>query len=263
MAFAFSGQEAIQALRDVASLLVSIICSVQAYRYARGYDKSRVRPWFSRWYGLAGIAGVLAFVVIGTRAFFYEPFRVPATSMAPSIEPGAYIVVKKWGYGNYAAYGVRLLRVEMSQPVRSGDVIVFEHPQGLGLQIVKRVVGLPGDRVSYFKKRLRINGSEVPVREAGEYRSKDGRRRSLLYRERIDGQEHDILIDPGTDSVRPPVWNFAFKENCDYRAGEFSCLVPDAHYFVLGDNRDHSDDSRAWGFVPARMVVGKVEHIFQ
>src|SRR5439155_495577 len=162
------------------ALLVAIICAIHSYRLARDY-RALKRPWYSRWYGLVGIVAAFAALALGTRAFLFEPFRFPSGSMTPSIEPRAHLIVKKWGYGNYGTYGVHLMRTGMSSEVQRGDIVVFEYPEDTALSYAKRVVGLPGDRISYYNKRLWINDQEAPLRPVGDYVHKDRPIRSLLF----------------------------------------------------------------------------------
>lgn len=245
------------------ALLVAVICAIHAYRLARDYRGLLRRPWYSRWYGLVGIGIAFAALLFGTRSFVFEPFRFASESMAPSIEPRAHLIVKKWGYGNYGTYGIHLARGAISSGVQRGDIVVFEHPEDTALSYAMRVVGLPGDRISYYNKRLQVNDQEVQIRQISDYVHKDRPIRSLQYLERLDGHEYAILIEPEAPVAPPSTRRFPFRELCVYTAAGLSCQVPHGHYFVLGDNRDNSADSRVWGFVPARNIVGKVQYIFQ
>src|SRR5437867_584802 len=245
---------------DAIALLVAIICAIHAYRLARDY-RALKRPWYSRWYGLVGLVAAFAALALGARAFLFEPFRLPSESMAPSIEPRAQLIVKKWGYGNYGTYGIHVVRTGMSSEVQRGDIVVFEYPEDASLNYARRVVGLPGDRISYYNKRLKINDEEVQIRRIGEYVHKDRVNPFLRYLELLGDHEYAILIEPEAPAVVPPVRAFPLSERCAYAAEGLSCRVPDGHYFVLGDNRDHSLDSRTWGFLPARTIIGKVQYI--
>ncbi len=247
---------------NAVALLVAIICAIHAYRLA-GDSRVIRRPWYSRWHGLVGIVAAFAALAFGGRAFLFEPFRLPSESMAPSIEARAHLIVKKWGYGNYGAYGIHLVRTGMSSEVRRGDIVVFEYPEDTALSYAKRIVGLPGDRISYYNKRLKINDEEVPIRRIGDYVHRDRAAPSLQYLERLGDREYAIRIEPEPPAGVPPVRAFPLSERCAYAAEGLSCRVPDGHYFVLGDNRDNSSDSRTWGFVPARNIIGKVQYILQ
>ena len=247
---------------DAILLLVAVICAIHAYRLARDYREVK-RPWYSRWYGLVVIVAAFAALAFGARAFLFEPFRFPSESMAPSIEPRAHLIVKKWGYGNYGTYGIHVARTGMSSALQRGDIVVFEYPADPSLSYVRRLVGLPGDRISYYNKRLKINDEEIRVRQIGDYVRKDRANPSVQYLERLGDQEHLILIEPEAPAVVPPAKAFPLSEQCAQTAEGLSCRVPDGHYFVLGDNRDNSSDGRAWGFVPARNIIGKVQYILQ
>jgi len=247
---------------DAIVLLVAMICAIHAYRLARDY-RALKRPWYSRWYGLVGIVAAFAALAFGARAFLFEPFRFPSESMAPSIEPRAHLIVKKWGYGNYGTYGIHAVRTGMSSEVQRGDIVVFEYPEDTSLSYAKRVVGLPGDRISYYNKRLKINDEEIQIRRIGDYVHNDRPIRSRQYLERLGDHEYAIIIEPEAPAVVPPVRAFPLSEYCAHTAEGLSCRVPDGHYFVLGDNRDNSSDSRTWGFVPARNIIGKVQYVLQ
>src|SRR5216684_3721864 len=189
---------------DAIVLLVAIICAIHAYRLARDY-RALKRPWYSRWYGLAGIVAAFGALAFGARAFFFEPFRFPSESMAPSIEPRAHLIVKKWGYGNYGTYGIHVVRTGMSSGLQRGDIVVFEYPEDTALSYAKRVVGLPGDRISYYNKRLKVNDEEIQVRRIADYVHKDRSIPSLQYLERLGDHEHAILIEPEAPAAVPIV----------------------------------------------------------
>lgn len=239
----------------LAGLAVGIAAAVHAYRLARSYNWE-MRPWFSSWYGLVGIVATFAAITFGVRAFLFEPFRIPGSSMAPAIEPRAYLVVKKWGYGDYEAYGIRLLRKKISAPIQRGDIFVFKYPEDPRLNYAKRVVGLPKDRISYRNKKLSVNDEEAPLRNVGTY--EDLNTRYIQYSERLGDREYFVLLAPGTLSLAPIAKTW---DGCVHSNEGISCNVPDGHYFVLGDNRDNSNDSRMWGFVPEVNLVGKVVYI--
>jgi signal peptidase I len=243
---------------DAALVLVGIVCAVQAYRFCRDSRVLR-RPWYGRWPGLLAILAAFAALALGVRAFVFEPFRFPSNSMLPSIEPGARLIVKKWGYGNYKAYGFHFARTAISSELNRGDIVVFEYPEDRTLSYAKRIVGLPGDRIAYFSKRLWVNDREAPRSAIADGTLRVPR--SLRYLERLGGREYPILIEPDAPFSVPVVKAFPFKERCTFTAEGLSCPVPEGHYFVLGDNRDNSADSRVWGFVPARNIVGVVEYI--
>jgi len=184
-------------------------------------------------------------IVFVLRSFVVEPFRIPSGSMLPSLQIGDFILVNKF------IYGVRLPIVDakiisISSPDR-GDVMVFRFPHDESINYIKRVVGLPGDNIEYREKKLYINGEAVQRQPAAEPPAPEatrGRESIAHYRETLDGLEHSIL----TDTAKPST-NMSFS-------------VPDNHYFVMGDNRDYSNDSRYWGFVPEDNIIGKAFFIW-
>jgi signal peptidase I len=175
------------------------------------------------------------------RSFVVEPFRIPSGSMMPTLLVGDFILVNKF------TYGLRLpivnLKVTEGTPPQRGDVVVFKFPQNKSTDYIKRVVGLPGDRIGYYDKTLHVNGDPVPVESLGVYHTdKEGGARmngALIKRELLSGAPHRILIQAGKPAV------------------EGESVVPEGHYFVMGDNRDNSNDSRYWGFVPEDLLVGR------
>jgi signal peptidase I len=180
--------------------------------------------------------------------------------MRPSIEPGDRLIVKKWGYGNYGTLGIHFMRTGISSEVRRGDVVVFESPERKSVHYAMRVVGLPGDTVAYFSKRLWVNDQEVPRTRTPDYVRRDRSSGTPQYRERLGEYEYLVLIEAEAAFI-PPVKAFPFEDRCTFTKEGMSCRVPAGRYFVLGDNRDDSSDSRAWGFVPAANIVGKVQYI--
>lgn len=241
--------------------VLAIVCSVCAYRFARSYPDDRPRPMYSRWWGLlAAIAGavVLAF---GVRSFLFEPFRFPSGSMLPTIPPKAVLIVQKWGYGNHGTYGVHLLRTPMSAPLERGDVIVFEFPPNRSFAYAKRLIGLPGDKVEYKGKKLSINGVPVDQRPTTVPVDLQMGSRESAFVETLNGVEYTILVDRNFRSPADEPAAHPFQDRCQHDAEGLTCLVPEGHYFTLGDQRDNSLDSRQWGFVPASHIIGKVVFI--
>src|SRR5258708_276890 len=224
---------------DAILLLVAVICAIHAYRLARDYREVK-RPWYSRWYGLVVIVAAFAALAFGARAFLFEPFRFPSESMAPSIEPRAHLIVKKWGYGNYGTYGIHVARTGMSSALQRGDIVVFEYPADPSLSYVRRLVGLPGDRISYYNKRLKINDEEIRVRQIGDYVRKDRANPSVQYLERLGDQEHLILIEPEAPAVVPPAKAFPLSGQLAQTPQAFSFPIPDGPYFLLAPPLDHT-----------------------
>ena len=180
---------------------------------------------------------VLLFVLV-IRSFVFEPFRIPSGSMMPTLLEGDFIFVKKY------AYGLRLpvtetKFIETGDP-RRGDVIVFRLPSDPSINYIKRVVGLPGDTIVYERQRLTINGEVIDLKP-GESASA----RAPVFVENLDGRVHDILVTNPEFSTRDGIYR-----------------VPDGHYFVMGDNRDRSKDSRFIGAIPEKYLVGEAVRIW-
>jgi signal peptidase I len=262
LAIFFIHDEFIAVAMQIAFLITSMI---HAYRLAGQYPDSQPRPRYSRWYGLFGAAAGFFLFAFATRAFIAEPFRAPSGSMLPTIPVGAYLIVQKWGYGHYGAYGIKPWHASISAPLERGDIIVFEHPEKPE-SYVKRLIGLPGDQIEYRGKRLSINGKPASLRRVDDYQVADyydARSASSkpMFIETLPGAEYAILIDGNRPpSIVAPA-AFPFRDHCAYDPEGITCAVPAGHYFTLGDNRDNSYDSRFWGFVPADHIIGKVIHV--
>ena len=186
-------------------------------------------------------------LVLVFRGFIFEPFRVPSNSMMPTLLTGDFILVNKFDYGLRLPI-LNSKIIDFSKPER-GDVIVFRYPNYehiagySGVDFIKRVVALPGDTISYEKDQLIVNGESVEYRKIGSYQGVDSGKSMSGYRhirEKINEADHDILLHPLGNSRKLS-----------------KTTVPEGHYFVMGDNRAHSSDSRFWGYVPESYILGK------
>jgi signal peptidase I len=196
---------------------------------------------------------VLAFFV---RVFLFQPFNIPSGSMIPTLLVGDLILVNKYHYGLRLPV-INKKIVENNDP-KPGDVIVFRYPVDTRIDYIKRVVGVPGDEIAYLNQKLSINGKPVETRADGEYYDEDSMRYAPRFVEKLGAVEHRILVDPKrTAYYGPEPKTFAQHEACRYNAEGVVCKVPAGHYFVMGDNRDNSQDSRFWGFVPDQNIVGR------
>jgi signal peptidase I len=194
-----------------------------------------------------------------------EPFKIPSGSMLPTLLIGDFILVNKFEYGIRLPV-INKKVIDLSEP-KNGDVMVFRYPSDPALDYIKRVVGVPGDVVEYIDKRLTINGKPVASQREGNFEyTAQGLNfvQGTTWREQLGEHSHIAM----TQDDMPPVivhqveGNFPHRENCSYNEIGFKCTVPAGHYFMLGDNRDASNDSRYWGFVPEANIVGRAFFIW-
>jgi signal peptidase I len=202
---------------------------------------------------------VIALVFV-LRSFLWEPFKIPSSSMVPTLLVGDFILVNKY------AYGIRLPIVnkkviEIADPQR-GDVMVFKYPKDMSQDYIKRVIGVPGDTITYENKRLTVNGKPVEYTPLDDYLDDQHPIYHKQFMENLPGTAagvpHRILNSEGKRTLDiGAVENFPHREACEYTYDKFTCIVPEGNYFMMGDNRDNSADSRYWGFVPDKNIVGK------
>ena len=196
-------------------------------------------------------------VVFLLRSFVFEPFKIPSGSMIPTLLIGDLIVVNKYTYG--LKLPIANTRLTQGKAVQRGDVVVFRYPPNPNVDFIKRVIGLPGDKISYLNKQLTLNDKPVPLQKMDDFFDKDLSAYFEQYTETLEGHDHRIIVDPKRASFigDTPDFPLAQKSLCQYSVEGVSCEVPPGHYFVMGDNRDNSADSRYWGFVPDQNIVGK------
>lgn len=220
----------------LATLVTGVFWVLDRYRWERRRGEDEKAPWpveFSRSF----FPVILAVLLL--RSFLFEPFRIPSSSMVPTLLQGDFILVNKFGYG----LRLPVLHTEilpLGEPAR-GDIAVFRYPPDPSKDFIKRVVGLPGDELTYRDKQLWLNGEPVPMEALGVYEGEGAPAYevALLFEEILGEHRHSVLHVRGRD------------------AADLRVEVPPGHYFVMGDNRDNSADSRRWGFVPERNLVGE------
>ncbi|HEU4779609.1 MAG TPA: signal peptidase I [Steroidobacteraceae bacterium] len=228
----------------------------------------------------------VAFIVLIVRAFIFEPFRIPSDSMMPTLLDGDFIVVNKFAYGlRWPVVNQKFISIGSPQ---RGDVVVFRHPPNPRVNYIKRLVGLPGDRVEVHDDRLVVNGQTIALTEVGDY--SDGCYVGLkLYTETLGEHSHQVMScrserglmgahgiplngnpDPlpacDRKKIREEIGGWVCHETPagsgrDRGDHQFD-VVPAGHYLMIGDNRDNSDDSRGWGLVPDQNLVGKATRIW-
>jgi len=197
--------------------------------------------------------------VFTLRSFLVEPFKIPSSSMRPTLEVGDFILVNKFTYGIRLPIIEKKI-IEINQPQR-GDVLVFRYPLDPSLDYIKRVVGTPGDEVTYKDKKLTVNGQPAAQRPEPSYSYLEGTLAFVTtqrFQETFGGEPHSIAVMADAPPVSVGrVRSFPGRENCVYNESGFTCKVPPGQYFMMGDNRDNSEDSRYWGFVPDDHIRGK------
>jgi len=193
------------------------------------------KPIWREWLESLLVILILAFAI---RSFVIAPFKIPSSSMVPTLEIGDYIFVIRYPYG---------LRVPLTDlqffpsPAQRGDVAVFDFPEDRSKDYIKRIIGLPGDTITYTDNKLSVNGTEMPLKELGRrtYFMASGLADNAgVYQEKLFEIEHQVL-----------------RKSYSIKDGEWK--VPEGQYLVLGDNRNNSRDSRFWGYVPQSYLVGK------
>ncbi len=187
----------------------------------------------------------IVFIVFLLRSFLAEPFRIPSASMMPTLLIGDFLLVNKFAYGiRLPVINEKIIRID--EPKR-GDIVVFRFPKDPTVDYIKRVVGIPGDKVAYYNKKLSINDVAVDQVSLGIYQGV-GQGQDMTGSEQLEenlaGVEHTILIRQDAPTM------------------EGSYVIPPGNYFVMGDNRDNSNDSRYWGTVPEENLVGKAFFIW-
>jgi len=245
------------------ALILLVLLVVTGVLYAINLKVRKQRPAGARepaWVAWGADFFPVILIVFVLRSFVAEPFRIPSESMVPTLLVGDFILVNKY------TYGIRLPVINkkiipLNDPQR-GDVMVFRYPPDPSFDYIKRVIGTPGDVVSYQDKRLTINDEPVEVTRIDDYEHPERMYYSEQYQAKFGNVEHRLLNDADAPTLVSDVERFPYRENCTYNAKGFICKVPAGHYFMMGDNRDNSRDSRSWGFVPDENIVGKAFFIW-
>jgi signal peptidase I len=216
------------------------------------------RPWYLEY--TASFFPVIL-VVFVLRSFFFEPFRIPSGSMIPTLQIGDLILVNKYTYGvRLPVIHTKVLNIGSPQ---RGDVMVFRFPHNPSQDYIKRVVGLPGDKVEYMNRRVSINGVPVPMVPVERYFEEGRVQYYNQFIEKLGSVEHRIILNDGPGVPIAQGFQHTHPQACQYVSPEgVTCTVPPGHYFMMGDNRDNSEDSRFWGFVPEENIVGRAFFIW-
>ena len=219
---------------SVLSLFLAIVCCAHAFIASKHVTFEHGRKWCNKWWGALLVPVMILSSVFLFRAFFYEPFLIPSKAMLPTLQLGNHVVVSKFGYGLYGTYGIDVYStsVESRRRPKRGQVVVFYPPHSETTPFIKRIIGLPNDIIEFTDKQLYVNGSKIEVNETDKLDT---------YTETLDGNTYSVQY---------------VRETSPHR--NFKGVVPENTYFVMGDNRDNSSDSRVWGYVPAENIIGKL-----
>jgi len=203
-------------------------------------DPSVKKPLWREWLESLIVIALLAIVI---RSFIVAPFKIPSSSMVPTLEVGDYLFVFRYSYG----FRIPFTDIQIApSAAKRGDVAVFDYPEDRSKDYIKRIIGIPGDEIRYEKNRLYVNGKEMNLKQQGRrayYLSDGSVDMSMQFEESLFEVNHPVLRKDF--SIKDGVWK-----------------VPEGHYFMLGDNRNNSRDSRFWGFVPQSYLVGKAAIIW-
>jgi signal peptidase I len=224
---------------------------------ARLREEKLRQPW---WLEYTASFFPVILVVFVVRSFVVEPFKIPSGSMVPTLLVGDFILVNKYDYG--IRLPITNTKITEGRPLQRGDIVVFRYPKDESVDYIKRVIGLPGDVVSYEDKKLTINGKPVPETALPDYFDEERIGYEKQFEEDINGRKNRILNNPAVPPFIVGAEDYPYRDNCSYNARGVVCKVPPGNYFMMGDNRDNSADSRYWGFVPDRNLVGRAFFIW-
>ena len=241
-----------QADQRRAELTAQGISQIDQGELAAARERVLAQPWWLDW--TAGLFPVIVIVFV-LRSFVFEPFKIPSGSMIPTLLVGDLILVNKYTYG--LKLPVLHTRLTQGEPVQRGDVVVFRYPPKPSVDYIKRVVGVPGDEVAYLNKRLTLNGQPVSQTAASDFFDESTMEYYKQFDEQLGVKNHRIIVDDRRPAFVAGAAEFQSRDNCRYSVEGVTCTVPPGHYFMMGDNRDNSLDSRYWGFVPEGHIVGK------
>ncbi|PRG23640.1 signal peptidase I [Burkholderia multivorans] len=220
-------------------------------------DEKLRQPWWLE-YTASFFPVILAVFVV--RSFIVEPFKIPSGSMVPTLLVGDFILVNKFEYG--LRMPITNTKITQGSPLARGDVVVFRYPKDESVDYIKRVIGLPGDSVAYQDKQLTINGQPVPETPLPDYFDDERQNYAKQFEETIGNKKNAILNNPAVPPFVMGAYDYPYRDNCTYNSRGVICKVPPGHYFMMGDNRDNSADSRYWGFVPDKNIVGRAFFIW-
>jgi signal peptidase I len=228
-------------------------------------DEKLRQPW---WLEYTASFFPVILVVFVVRSFVVEPFKIPSGSMVPTLLVGDFILVNKFDYG--LRLPITNTKITEGRPLKRGDVVVFRYPKDESVDYIKRVIGLPGDVVAYQDKKLTINGQPVPETSLPDFYDEERDESSgnervgymKQFEEDLGDRKNRILNNPAVPPFIIGAEDYPYRNNCNYNDRGVICKVPPGNYFMMGDNRDNSADSRYWGFVPDANLVGRAFFIW-
>ncbi len=254
-------QKAMQSLAEFDSRSASLVAA--SGQAAHDEARRRLQEELMRlpiWLEYTGNLFPVICMVFVLRSFLVEPFKIPSASMVPTLVAGDLILVNKYNYGIRLPVLNRKV-IEVGSPQR-GDVMVFKYPVDPSVDYIKRVIGLPGDVVEYRDKVLSINGQPVPTTAMPDYFDAERVVYNKQYSHTLDNMTFRTVVEEHRSPYVLGAMPFPYRDQCEYSSAGVRCTVPVGHYFMMGDNRDNSSDSRVWGFVPDSYIVGRAFFIW-
>jgi signal peptidase I len=220
------------------SWAIAIAGAVHAHKIASHAASTLRRSWYSHWYALASFVLVPMLLVVILRSFLWEPYRIPGSSMYPTIPEGSFVVADKRGFGHYGTYGFEPFRSKSTARISRGDLIIFRLAEDSSTVYLKRVVAIPGDHIQYHERQMTLNGQPATL----TFEGRDGQYQRA--KETIEGRVTTLAFIP------------------DRPSKDYDERVPEDHFVVFGDNRDNARDSRYIGMVNRDAIIGRVVKVF-
>ena len=241
------------------TIVFALICSIHAFLLAKNYS-DEIRSWYAKWWVVLLMFLSMLIIIVSIRAFLIEPFAIPSSAMSPTLKSGDHVIVEKFGFGNYRTNGIQLYRSVPSKLPQRGEIIVFQFPGDPDIDYVKRVVGVPGDSIIYRNKSIFIKEScdsgktdcpEHRIVEKNKVMSSNSQQEISIFNESLGKNSYKVTLNKMRTANSSHYYSQPSTQQDEW-------IVPEGHYFVLGDNRDNSEDSRYWGFVPSENVIGRI-----